>query len=190
MILLSGVEFWLKQLKVEASPPSGTPTILIAARSDRGTPRLTQEELVAFCKQRGIKAYLSTSAKAGEGIEELIQQMQDLIPWDDKTATVTTETFKRIKDFVLNLKEDSRRLEVILKPEELRQRLEKTDHRWKFSDDEMLTAVTHLAESRLCDAAKNLAGRATHSACTRTAQQPGGILCAGGPPESERTRFP
>ena len=63
---LSGVEFWLKQLKVEALPPSGTPTMLIAARSDRGTPRLTQEELQAFCKQRGITAYLPTSAKTGK----------------------------------------------------------------------------------------------------------------------------
>jgi small GTP-binding protein len=143
--LLSGVEFWLKQLKVETQPPSGTPTMLIAARSDCGAPRLTQEELDAFCRKRGIKAYLPTSAKSGEGIEELIQQMQDLIPWDDKPATITTETFKRIKDFVLNLKEDSRLMEVILMPEELRQRLEKTDSKWKFSDAEMLTAVVHLA---------------------------------------------
>ncbi len=142
---LSGVEFWLKQLKIEAHPPSGTPTILIAARSDCGTPRLTQDELDAFCKQRGIKAYLPTSAKEGEGIEELIQKMQDLIPWDDKPATITTETFKRIKDFLLSLKEDSRRLEVILTQEDLRQRLEKTDRTWKFSDAEMLTAVGHLA---------------------------------------------
>jgi small GTP-binding protein len=106
---LSGVEFWLKQLKVEACPPCGTPTMLIAARSDRGTPRLTQDELDAFCKQRGIKAYLTSSAKDGEGINELIQQMQNLIPWNDKPATITTETFKRIKDFLLELKEDSRR---------------------------------------------------------------------------------
>ena len=46
--------------------------MLIAARSDRGTPRVAKQELDAFCKQRGIKAYLPTSAKAGEGIEELI----------------------------------------------------------------------------------------------------------------------
>ncbi len=142
---LSGVEFWLKQLKVEARPPGGTPTMLIAARSDRGTPRLAEDELDAFCKQRGIKAYLPTSAKEGKGVEELIQQMQDLIPWDAKPATVTTETFKRIKDFVLHLKEDSRCIEVILTPEELRQRLEKMDRTWKFSDAEMLTAVGHLA---------------------------------------------
>lgn len=142
---LSGVEFWLKQLKVEDLPQGGTPTMLIAARSDRGTPRLTQEELDAFCKQRGVNSCLSTSAKEGEGIEELIQLMQDMIPWDAKPATVTTETFKRIKDFVLDLKENSRRKKVILTKEELRKRLAKADHKWKFSDDEMLTAVGHLA---------------------------------------------
>jgi small GTP-binding protein len=142
---LSGVEFWLKQLKVEPSPPSGTPSMLIAARSDRGTPRLTQEELQAFCRQRGIAAYLATSAKLGEGIEELIQKMHVMIAWDAKPATFTTETFKRIKDFILTLKEDSRRMEVILTPEELRQRLEKADSTRKFSDPEMLTAVGHLS---------------------------------------------
>lgn len=142
---LSGVEFWLRQLKVEALPPSGTPTMLIASRIDRGTPRLTQEELDAFCRQRGIKAYLPTSAKEGEGVEELIQKMHDIIPWDTKPATVTTETFKRIKDFVLKLKENSRRRKMILTPEELRKRLVKKDRKWKFSDSEMITAVGHLS---------------------------------------------
>jgi hypothetical protein len=33
---------------------------------------------------------------------------------------------------------------MILTPKELRQRLEKTDRKWKFSDAEMLTAVGHL----------------------------------------------
>ena len=64
---LSGVEFWLKQLKVGHQTGRGPPTVLIAARSDRGTPRWTQEELDAFCRQRGIMAYLPTSAMAGEG---------------------------------------------------------------------------------------------------------------------------
>jgi small GTP-binding protein len=141
---LGGVEFWLKQLKVGARQVAGIPIVLIAARSDRGTPRLTHEELEAFCRQRGIKTYLSTSAKAGEGIEELTRHMRGLIPWDDKPATVTTETFKRIKDFVLDLKENGHRRKVILTPGELSQRLAKTDRKWKFSDDEMMTAVGHL----------------------------------------------
>ena len=142
---LSGVEFWLKQLNAARRDAAGTPILLVAARSDRGTPRLTQKELKAFCKERGIKDYLPTSAKKGEGIGNLIKRMQGLIPWDDKPATCTTETFKRIKDFVLDLKENRRRRKVIFTPEELRRRLTEADRTQKFRDDELLTAVGHLA---------------------------------------------
>jgi WD40 repeat protein len=142
---LAGVEFWLKQLKVGHPAGGAPPSVLIAARSDRGTPRLTQEELDAFCRQRGIVAYLPTSAMGGEGIEALVERMKGLIPWDTKPATVTTETFKLIKDFVLELKEAVDRGKMILTPEELRERLEATDRAWQFTDAEMLTAVGHLA---------------------------------------------
>jgi WD40 repeat protein len=142
---LAGVEFWLKQLKVGQPVTGGPPTILIAARSDRGTPRLTEDDLDAFCRQRGIVTYLSTSAMAGEGIEALLERMKNLIPWDTKPATVTTKTFKRIKDYVLALKENRRRRKMILAPEELRERLEKAKRKWQFTDAEMLTAVGHLA---------------------------------------------
>jgi len=100
---------------------------------------------VAPGQQRGIGAYHTTSALTGDGVEELIERMKDLVPWEDKPATVTTETFKRIKDFVLGLKADSRRSEVILTPAELRQRLTRTDSAWEFTEAEMLTAVAHLA---------------------------------------------
>jgi GTPase SAR1 family protein len=142
---LAGVEFWLKQLKVGHPAGGGPPAVLIAARSDRGTPRLTQEEMETFCQQRGIVTYLPTSAFAGEGIDALVEQMRGLIPWETKPATVTTETFKRIKDFVLELKEAVDRGKLILMPGELRERLEATDNVWQFTDDEMLTAVGHLA---------------------------------------------
>ncbi|MEP6669453.1 MAG: TIR domain-containing protein [Chthoniobacter sp.] len=142
---LAGVEFWLKQLKVGHAAGGGPPTVLIAARSDRGTPRLTQEELDAFCRQRGITAYQPTSAMRGEGIDALVERMKGLIPWDAKPATVTTETFKRIKDYVLGLKEAVDHEKLILTPEELRERLQATDSAWEFTDAEMLTAVGHLA---------------------------------------------
>ncbi len=145
---LREVEFWLKQLHVRGAQGEGAacgpPTVLVAARSDRGSARLTNDELAAFCRQRGLRGYISTSALRGEGIEELMRRMQELIPWDDKPATVTTLTFKRIKDFVLELKEDSRRQQVILTPQELRKRLQATDAGWRFTDDEMLTAFGHL----------------------------------------------
>jgi len=134
---LHGVEFWLKQLRVEHRTPhapregpvsrSATPTVLVAARCDRGTATLTREELEAFCRQRGIRCYLSTSAKDGEGLTELIERMKDSIPWQDKPATVTTTTFKRIKDFVLQLKEDTAEKQALVSPPELRELLEATD---------------------------------------------------------------
>ncbi len=135
---LHGVEFWLKQVG------SGTSTVLVPARCDRGSATLTHEELQEFCRQRGIRGCLATSAKEGEGIDELIERMKALIPWDDKPATVTTTTFKRVKDYVLELKEDPSRKETVVSPEELREQLEATDNEWEFADAEMLTAVGHL----------------------------------------------
>ena len=155
---LHGVEFWLKQLKAgQTSRTSGQqtqsadrqdacPTMLIGARADRGEARLTQSELDAFCHQRGISGgYLATSAKESIGLEELLRRMKEGIPWDQKTTTVTTVTFKRIKDYALKLKENRRRKNVIVSPQDLRKRLEKTNKTWKFTDAEMMTAVGHLA---------------------------------------------
>ena len=72
--------------------------------------------------------------------------MKELIPWDNKPATVTTETFKRIKDYVLELKErpppdreddsDAGRTPRAAGGD---------DAQWQFTDAEMLTAVGHLA---------------------------------------------
>lgn len=141
---MKGVEFWLKQLRVGGSRSPAA--ILVAARIDRGTGRLTDEELDAFCRSRGVKGWLRTSALRGEGIDDVIERLQESIDWDDKPATITTTTFKRIKDHVLALKEDRRRRKLILTPAELRKRLEKADRKWKFTDDEMLTAAGHLAK--------------------------------------------
>ncbi len=136
---LHGVGFWLKQLQTEQSR---CPIILVAAQTDRGTSTLTPEELSAFCQSHEILGPIATSALTGLGIEELIERMKSLIPWEDKAATVTTTTFKRIKDYVLGLK--GKESQTIVTAEELHQRLEAIDSEWHFTDDEMLTAVGHL----------------------------------------------
>ena len=74
---------------------------------DRGSSTVSQEYLEQFCQRHGISGgYLSTSAKKGEGIEQLLTTIRAQIPWDQMTTTVTTQTFKRIKEHVLNLKEE------------------------------------------------------------------------------------
>ncbi len=138
---LEGVEYWLKQLASGGKRPQ---TILIGARADRGLPNLSKDEIEAFCKDRGITGgYLSTSAYTGEGVGALVELIKQLIDWDGMTATVTTETFKRTKDFVLKLKENQGP-RVLVTKDELRKQLQATDADWKFSDDEMMTAVRHL----------------------------------------------
>ena len=138
---LHGVGFWLKQLQ---SGESRCPIILVPAQTDRGSCTLTPEELQAFCRRHGIVGPIATSAFTGEGLPELVERMKSLIPWEDKPATVTTTTFKRIKDYVLDLKETETDGPRIVTPKELRRRLEASDADWSFTDAEMLTAVGHL----------------------------------------------
>jgi small GTP-binding protein len=138
---LHGVGFWLKQLQ---TGQSRCPIILVAAQTDRGSCSLTPEELMAFSQKHGIVGPIATSAATGEGLAELVERMKSLIPWEDKAATVTTTTFKRIKDYVLGLKGAESDAQIIVTPEELCVRLEATDADWRFTDAEMLTAVGHL----------------------------------------------
>lgn len=136
---LHGVGFWLKQLQTGQRPST---IILVAAQTDRGS--CTLEELSAFCQRHGIVGPIATSAFTGLGVAELIERMKSMIPWEDKAATVTTTTFKRIKDYVLGLKEAESDGQTIVTAGELRGRLEATDAYWRFTDAEMLTALGHL----------------------------------------------
>jgi small GTP-binding protein len=144
---LKGVQFWLEQLKGKNQLP---PTVLVGARVDRGAPTLSQQELDQFCQQHGIRGgYLSTSASSGEGLDALLVTLKTQIPWDKMTATVTTVTFKRIKDYVLSLKERTDRKGVLVSPVELRTLLEAAaisapSEVLTFTDAEMMTAVGHL----------------------------------------------
>ncbi|MDX2696335.1 TIR domain-containing protein [Streptomyces ipomoeae] len=140
---LKGVRFWLKQL----SGGGGRlpPAVLVGARVDRGAPVLSQPDLDQFCQRHGISGgYVSTSAANGTGVEQLMDLLRGQIQWERMTTTVTTRTFKRIKEFALALKERPDRRGVLVSPTELRRQLRETDPEWRFTDAEMMTAVGHL----------------------------------------------
>ncbi len=139
---LKGVQFWLEQLKGKGQLP---PAVLIGARVDRGAPAVSQQELDQFCQRYGIRGgYINTSAFSGEGLDALLETLKSQIPWDEMTMTVTTVTFKRIKDHVLALKEKTDRKGVLVSPSALRRQLRATDKAWRFTSAEMMTAVGHL----------------------------------------------
>jgi hypothetical protein len=74
----------------------------------------------------------------------LTDKIKSLIPWETMSATITTETFKRIRDCVLSLKEDAAKALLLVSMPALRQRLADTDPGWRFSAAEAITAVRHL----------------------------------------------
>jgi small GTP-binding protein len=176
---LKGAQFWLEQLKGKGKLP---PTVLVGARVDRGAPALSQAELDQFCQRYGISGgYISTSAMKGDGLDELLDRLKVQIPWNEMTATVTTTTFKRIKDYVLSLKEKTDRKGVLVSPAELRKQLENwtpnalrpdfgdgksqvqsretlDSEPWTFTDAEMMTAVGHLETNGIVTILKSSSG--------------------------------
>ncbi|MET3422895.1 small GTP-binding protein [Actinoplanes tereljensis] len=139
---LKGVDFWLEQLAGRGELP---PTVLVGGRQDRGTSVLAQADLRELCQQRGIAGgYIATSAKTGEGVEALLDALRELIPWEQAAATVTTVTFKRIKDYVLALKERATTGPVLVDFDQLFRDLTASDPQWQFTAHEMRAAVGHL----------------------------------------------
>ncbi|MFD0523566.1 TIR domain-containing protein [Paractinoplanes durhamensis] len=140
---LKGVDFWVEQLAARGTLP---PTVLVGGRQDRGTSVLSRADLDELCTRRGITGgYIGTSAKTGEGVGELLDTLRRLIPWDRAAATVTTVTFKRIKDHVLGLKqEEAVTGRVLVDFDELFRDLSASDPQWRFTLDEMRAAVRHL----------------------------------------------
>ena len=147
---LSGVEYWLKQYQHanETRNPSRPPRklVLVGARTDRGSSTLTDGELRGFCRDQSIEGdYVATSASNGSGIDELTAKIREIIPWNDFPSTITTGTFKRIKDYVLKLKQDARRRRVLASYKDLRVKLERGETGRRYDEDEIRTAVGHLA---------------------------------------------
>ncbi len=141
---LSGVDFWLNQLRCNEQDLCDS--ILVGARSDRGTSTLTEDELREYCERNSISGgYIATSALKGEGLVDLLKELKAQIRWDQMMTTVTTRTFKSIKKYVLELKESGELKNVLVNPDDLRAQLHAVDTDLQFSDAEMMTTVGHLA---------------------------------------------
>jgi len=161
----TGVDYWLKQLSHNRQLCC---TVLVAACTDVSTLATSSTELEAFCRERNISGgFIATSAKTNKGISTLLKMIVKQIDWDAKPATITTETFKRIKDYVLKLKADAERKNVLVSPAQLRILLEATDPNWQFSDAEMMTAVGHLQNHGYVTILRRSSDE--HFACTRHA---------------------
>jgi len=138
---MRGVEYWLAQLRTYPQIKK----ILVGAKLDQDNLSVSSQERDAVCEYYNIEGgYISTSALKNRGVDDLVARIDSLIDWEHKATTVTTQTFRKIKSFVLNLKADPLWTQVLVSPPTLRKHLCALDADWQFSDDEMMTAVRHL----------------------------------------------
>jgi small GTP-binding protein len=142
---LKGVEYWIKALRHRRGSPC--PAILVASQKDTGDVSLTDQEMEAFCRNQGVAGgYVATSAATGEGVQALLERIKQSIGWDQMTPTITTVTFKRIKEFVLGLKANAdTNSAVLITPAQLEAKLRNSDASFTFTEAEMMTAVGHVA---------------------------------------------
>ncbi|HEU4423837.1 MAG TPA: hypothetical protein VFR67_15000, partial [Pilimelia sp.] len=154
---LKGVRYWLQQLR--RGSRTEIRSILVGARMDRTGVSLSRAEIEAFCRENGISGgFVATSAATGEGIDPLRQCIRGSVGWEDIPPTITTTTFKRIKDFVLALKSDAPRGTIIPKGTDLIAELRNTAPEQRFRHDEVATAVVQLSKHGLVTPLRNAQG--------------------------------
>jgi small GTP-binding protein len=118
--------------------------LLVAGRTDAGTPRVGKPAIEAFAKERGFAKYLPTSAKKGTGCKALLRAIQSGIDWKSIPWRSTEAVFKRLKDEILALRDSGR---VMFAFNELREtlRLRVATDFPAFSDDDLRTVLSLLA---------------------------------------------
>ena len=118
--------------------------LLVAGRVDVCTVRANRAQLEAFAQERGFRGYFETSALTGAGCEELRQAILEGINWEQMPWHSSPRLFKRLKDGMIELKEEGR---VLIRLNELRDalqlRLAGTNER--FSDEQLKAVVSLLA---------------------------------------------
>src|SRR5262249_40443292 len=79
--------------------------LLVAGKYDVCPPIMTKESLEAFRDAHGFAAYIPTSAETKIGCDQLHKAIVKHIPWKALPATVSTPTFRRLKQAILTLKD-------------------------------------------------------------------------------------
>jgi small GTP-binding protein len=143
--LLKGVTYWLRQLNRHT-----TGAVLVGAKMDRAGLVVSRTELESFCADKNISGgFVETSAATGAGIDVLMDRIRKTIDWDSIRPTITTATFKRVKDFVLRAKAEAQISDALVRRDELLDRLREAEPAYEFESRDVRVAVSQLAKHGL-----------------------------------------
>jgi predicted MPP superfamily phosphohydrolase len=93
------VSYWLKVLEKQA--PKNYRKYLVASRADICPVAVDQAEIEQFVKKNSINGYFVTSAKEGNGVEELLKNILEDIFWEKLPRITTPKLFQIIRDYLL-----------------------------------------------------------------------------------------
>jgi small GTP-binding protein len=97
-----GAPYWVNVLKKHA--PSRAIKFLVSARCDVSPVTVDQREINRFLVHHELDGYIRTSAKTGEGVDALVNQVLKSIPWNELPHTVTPRLFQSVREFLLERK--------------------------------------------------------------------------------------
>ena len=100
----AGVIYWAKALD-EATKGFPLVKLLVAARTDRGTPFVSSQRINEIREKYGFAAYYETSAIRGVGVEDVVQAIRAAIAWDRILPISAPELFHNVKQFLTHEKE-------------------------------------------------------------------------------------
>ena len=103
-----GVPYWAKVLKKQAPPHAIK--FLVSARCDVSPVTVVRQQINQMLAKYDLQEYFKTSAKSGDGVNQLFQQLLKNIPWQQLPRTSTPRLFQTIRDFLLKCKEDGKAL--------------------------------------------------------------------------------
>jgi len=133
--VLVGLRDWLTALRRSIQKP--IPQFLVAGRIDTGF-KASREKLLDFAKRENLN-YFETSAKTGEGCNDLRTALIEKIPWATLGELASPQIYKLIKDKILKMRDEGQVLHTFKELREiLRQRL---DRQYRFSDDILKTVI-------------------------------------------------
>jgi WD40 repeat protein len=100
---LAGLAEWDRMMTRAAKKPFAK--LLIAGRCDRGGAMISRELIEQFRKDHQFGPYIETSAHTGDGCDELRQAIVDHIHWDAIPYTVSPDTFRKLKQVIVGIKD-------------------------------------------------------------------------------------
>jgi GTPase SAR1 family protein len=114
----AGVAYWARALD-EATRGFPLVKFLVASRADRGGPPASAARIRETCVRYGFARFFETSAKRGDGVEELRRAIRAAIAWDQMPRVSAPRLFHDLKTFVVDEKKAGR---VLQRRDELLQR--------------------------------------------------------------------